>query len=401
MRNRIKKFMIAGSAFLLCLGTGTSAFAEEIVDTANMDTYKIGVVVYSIQDEQVVAFREYLRDYIGVCFPDVEFIYSGAVNNEEEEMQFLQDAADAGVKGILSFSSYNLEEEVDFCAENEIYYIRAASSESDENFAKVEDNPYFLGCVGPGIEMEYEAGYDMGKYFTENKETDEYFILSGGAAYGVEMHLQRSEGILDAIEEAYSIDLGDKKEILSATEPVSVEEGGVKLCIVPGFLDSELYSEAAKEAYQEHPYKQVLSVIPISNLADTVADASLGVIDCYSTENLILYTQGTLQYLTGKFSSTVAPSFAAMYNALTGYAEDFREDGKAFSLTQGFWTSTDRQDYEEKYALSCSIAMNAYSAEDIASVCKKLNPDATMGDLRGLSDAYTFEDAAARRGLQD
>ena len=91
---------------------------------------------------------------------------------------------------------------------------------------------------------------------------------------------------------------------------------------------------------------------------------------------------GSLKYLCGKYESIIGPAFAAMYNAVTGYSEDFREDGKAFTIQQGFWVSTSYQDFQKKYELSSGITLNAYSYEDLLEVCKAHNSNATLDDLK-------------------
>lgn len=88
-----------------------------------------------------------------------------------------------------------------------------------------------------------------------------------------------------------------------------------------------------------------------------------------------------------------------MFNAITGYGDDFRnEDGTAVSISQGFWTATTREEYEDLYSLTNNIYVNAYSADDLAKVIKKYTPDATMEDLVALAGAYSVEDVKARRG---
>ena len=111
--------------------------------------HKIGVVVYDLKDEQVQAFREYLEGYIGENFSDVDFLYSAEVTTEEQEMQFLNDAIAAGVEGIMAFNSFDLEKEVELCAENGVYFIRPSSTTDPETFDKIANNPYFLGYFGP------------------------------------------------------------------------------------------------------------------------------------------------------------------------------------------------------------------------------------------------------------
>ena len=164
--------------------------------------HKIGVIVYDLKDEQVQAFRQYMEGYLGKNFSDVDFLYSAGITTEEEEMEFLKDAIEEGVEGIIAFNSFDLEKEVELCASGGVYYLRPSSTTDPEDFDKVADNPYFLGYFGPGNEMEYQAGYDMAAYFAKEQITDNYLLLSGGAGTNV-MHEQRAEGMLDALQEAY------------------------------------------------------------------------------------------------------------------------------------------------------------------------------------------------------
>ena len=94
----------------------------------------------------------------------------------------------------------------------------------------------------------------------------------------------------------------------------------------------------------------------------------------------------------------IGPSFAAMYNAVTGYGEEFREDGRAFKMTQGYWISKDRKEYDDQYALATGIYVNAYNYEDLCSVMKGYDEKASFEKLKALTEAYTRKDAQARRG---
>lgn len=402
---KITAFLLALTMVLAMTSCGNSVGNDSSAgdsDSSNVSeqetvTHKIGVVVYDLQDEQVQAFREYLESYIAGTFADVDFLYSAGVSSEEEEMKFLQDAIDAGVEGILSFNSYNLEKEVELCAQNEVYYIRPSSTTDPDTFALVEDNPYFLGYFGPGDEVEYQAGYDMGVYFAQEKSSDSYFLVSGGASFNV-MHKERTMGILDALQEVYGVQFEQTSEELAVTsEPVHLEAGDLKVCVYPGFVGETSVGQQAIAEYEKDPAGVVMGVIPLRSIADSLGDAELGIIDCYTESNGELFRNGNLKYLCGKFQSIIGPAFAALYNAMTGYAEDFREDGKAVAIQQGFWISTDYQDFEKKYELASGIALNAYSYEDLLSVCKAHNPDATLDDLKELAAAWDYDSAAQRR----
>ena len=359
--------------------------------------HKIGVIVYDLKDEQVQAFREYMEGYLGENFSDVDFLYSAGVTTDVEEMEFLNNAIAAGVEGIIAFNSFDIEKEVSLCASHGVYYLRPSSTTDPEDFAKVEDNPYFLGYFGPGNEMEYQAGYDMAAYFAKEQITDNYLLLSGGAGTNV-MHEQRAEGMLDALQEAYGVQFDQSStELASASEPVSVEAGNLKVTVFPGYIGVPDVGQQAVAEFEKDQAGVVMSTIPVQAIADSLGNASLGTVDCYTETNGKLLKNGNLKYLCGKYESIIGPAFAAIYNAVTGYSEDFREDGKAFAIQQGFWTSTDYQDFQEKYELSSGITLNAYSYEDLLEVCKAHNPNATLDDLKELAGAWDFDSAVQRR----
>ena len=359
--------------------------------------HKIGVIVYDLKDEQVQAFREYMEGYLGENFSDVDFLYSAGVTTDVEEMEFLNNAIAAGVEGIIAFNSFDIEKEVSLCASHGVYYLRPSSTTDPEDFAKVEDNPYFLGYFGPGNEMEYQAGYDMAAYFAKEQITDNYLLLSGGAGTNV-MHEQRAEGMLDALQEAYGVQFDQSStELASASEPISVEAGNLKVTVFPGYIGVADVGQQAVAEFEKDQAGVVMSTIPVQAIADSLGNASLGTVDCYTETNGKLFKNGNLKYLCGKYESIIGPAFAAMYNAVTGYSEDFREDGKAFAIQQGFWTSTNYRDFQEKYALSSGIALNAYSYEDLLDVCKAHNADADLSDLKALAEAWDFDSAVHRR----
>ena len=134
----------------------------------------------------------------------------------------------------------------------------------------------------------------------------------------------------------------------------------------------------------------------------TTIAGSRKIIKCvYSGEvdaDSLPHGKGKMDYIAGKYSSLVGPAFALMYNAITGYAEDFRDNGKALRVHQCLWIAENANDYNAKYALSQSESMNAFNYEDLAGVIREYNPNATMEDLLTLAHACSYEDVLARRG---
>lgn len=365
---------------------------------AEGELHRIGVIVYNTADEEVLGFKEYLKGYIEQNFEMVEFVYSYSINSEEQELQFIQAACDSGVEGFLSFTSYDLPREVELCAENGAYYLLASGTVAAGDFEAVEDNPYFLGAFGPGQPFEFQAGADIARYFIREKAGTRFFVLSGGAALGNEMHYQRTLGVLDTLASAYGASFPLTRDAIARTaEPLTVETDRVSITVCPGYLRMEDAFNAAKAAFEAGEYDAVLSVLPPLDAVDFIGKTPLGVIDSYNTRNLQLVTEGVLKVVVGKYNSIVGPAFALMLNAVTGYAEDFRENGKAVQVIQGFWTSENAEDYNEKYALSTSAAMNAYNFDDLAHVIRIYNPDADLNALCALAEACSYRAVQARR----
>ncbi len=134
-------------------------------------------------------------------------------------------------------------------------------------------------------------------------------------------------------------------------------------------------------------------------IADSFKEAHVAIVDCFSEQNLEHFNNGRLDYVTGKYGSIVGPAFAAMYNAVTGHADQFRDNGRAFKMEQGFWTASSKEEFEEKYMVAASLEIQAYNYDDLRNVTIEYNENATLDDLKALTKAYTYEDVCERRGL--
>ena len=405
-----RTFFAAGTAAAAlflggCASTSSSASssaASQAGASAN-GKHIIGVIVYNVSDNEVLMFREYLVNYIaGVCFEDVQFIYSGTITSEDQMLAFIDDVAGLGAEGIMSFYNIDLEAEVKRCAEHGMYHIVASGTVSEDDFGKVSDNDHFLGCIGPGIEMEYNAGAAMVRNYVANKTGDRYFIMSGGAPLGNEMHYQRTLGMLDTLETSYGIDLGQTKELAKASEVTTIKADGLVVTVSPGYVSREEMRKPVVDSFKASTYDVVLSTLSVEPVNATLfeSDSKIAQVDCYSQDNQLLFATNKLSYLAGKYGSLVGPSFAAMYNAITGHANDFRDNGKAFRIVQNFWASDSKADFDEKYEFASSVTSPAYNYEDLQSVCKAYNADATFEDFKKLAEASSYEDAKERRSAK-
>ncbi len=66
-------------------------------------------------------------------------------------------------------------------------------------------------------------------------------------------------------------------------------------------------------------------------------------------------------------------------------------------MTQGYWISKDKKEYNDQYALATGVYVNAYNYEDLCSVMKVYDESASFEKLKTLTEAYTREEAESRR----
>ncbi len=405
----MKKLIIAALLLaLLPIAFACGATSDDVADrdqikaaASGLTIHKIGVPTYDINDSQVKMFKDYLDNYVKSCFEDVTFIYSESITNADELMDFLDLCAQEGAEGIMAFISYDLAAEVDLCAANGMYYIRPAGTTEDAEFNSVADNPYYVGEIGPGAAVEYDSGVKMTEALADPEGNHKYIVLSGGAPTGNEMHRLRTLAVLETLQNIYGVTFAETAETLAVSPETTVAQAGsLQVAVCPGYELAAAADTELSALISSGEYDVMLSAIPVTPLLDDLSEAGIrcGVIDCFSEANYYAFKQGTLAYLAGKYRSEIGPGFAALYNAMTGGAEIYRPDGRAFRLTQGFWTASSFAEYEEQYALAASLAVNAYDYGDLYAAVQTLDPAANFADFAALVQAYDYDSCRARRG---
>lgn len=406
MRKIMRLIAAALSVCMVFAAAGCSVRNQAEDDYKQRET-TIGVAVYNTEDPEVLAFQNYFKNYLANCF-HVSFLYSDSIRSAEDEQAFVKQAADAGAEGIISFISYDLEHTVALCEEKQIYYMMGSGTIAQEAFEAVKDSPHFLGVIGPNEKIERQAGEDMAAFFAkqDGAQAASYLIFTGGGSLGNVMHQYRTEAILTRLQEQYGLDFGQQSaaELALSDQSATLSGRNMAVTLFPGYVSRPEVMAAGKEMIANGDYSVILSVMGLSELYGDIKTArkqrnnlAVGVIDCFSEVNLNAVKDGYLRYVTGKYSSLVGPSFAAMYDAIHGNADNYKKDGEAFRLTQGFWTADDTKSYEKLYAYAVSDYLNAYSGDDLMNVMKLYTASATFDDFKMLTEAYRVEDIQARR----
>lgn len=405
-----KRNILPGLLLLFVLLAGFIVQAEETQE-AGADECVIGVVVYSPTSSEMSMFMDYYRNYLEEGFP-VKFFFSGETYTSDDENAFITSVKELGAKGIISFCGYDIESTLQVCEENEMYYVLGSSIISDEAYEAAKDNPWFLGTVGPQMELVYQAGCDMAETFLE-KGAKSFVIMTGGAVDGNALHAARVRGMLDVLEEQAGLVLDASSEELALSEEnttLTSEDGTVSATLVPGYTEQGDGLTNLEAAFSEGNCDALMSAFHVSTYLDKIAEKEaeqnanilVGAIDSFTETNFELFREkdafgnSPIDYVQGKYASMAGPAFALVYNAMTGHPETNTADGKAVRLYQGFWTATTREEYIELYGYTSGIYENAYSCEDLMGVIKIFAEEASPQAVKELTEAYTVEDVRAR-----
>lgn len=385
--------------FAACGGEQPSEMTQAGADEQAATTVKkIGVAVYSIDDDEVNMFRTYYENYLENAF-EVEFIYSSAISTLEDEKAFVDAAKEEGCEGIISFITNDLPAIVEYCGDD-IYYTMGSGTVSQEDYDAVKNNDHFIGITGPSPEDEYNAGVDMIRFFAgENGGSKNYLVLNGGTGYNNYMHQQRFQGMIDTLESEVGFTFNSSFEEMSAlTETTMVAESkdGGKVYVAPGYFYSEEGYQFMEKALTLDEFDVMATVCSVTVLSDKIAareaeqgkDIQVGTVSCFSEDNHVAFMtedefgNSSLNYLAGKCEAMSAPAFIAMYNAVTGHPEVFRKDNQAYWLNQGFWVADNAEEFDELASEAHNVYQNSYGTSEMMENITIFNEGANYGGFK-------------------
>lgn len=387
-------------------GTGTvaestSSETEGSIPELNMDeTVKMGILVSDATSAEALAFRTYYTDYIQNQY-NVELIYSDELKDAAGETSAIDTFITNNCKVIISFSSFDRAAQIEQCEEAGVYYAVATGTLTEEEYENYKGYEHYIGAIGPSLDVEFQTGYDMAKYYLDQGKTN-FAIFGGAIPYYTEMHIYRAAGMLTAMVEAG----GDNASYQGATTKdaiigqiftdgglVTGEIGTVNLMgYVGGYdMDDAWFGKCAQMA-QTPDLEVILAVGNGSDFFGTAVagtDVKIASVDAYASNYGDAMSAGMLDYLAGKFSASIGPIFIASYRAALG-SPVRTEEGNALALSQGYWVATSAEQFQEFYTVDSSTEAPAYTKDMLDSL---LTADyATFADF---VSKYSFEEIQA------
>lgn len=377
----------------------STAGEETATDLDTSKTVKMGVLVSDSTTAEALAFRSYYTEYIQNQY-NVEFVYSDELKDAAGEKSAIDTFITNNCKAVISFSSFDRAAQLEQCAGAGVYYAVATGTLTDEEYETYKSNEYYVGAIGPSLEVEYQTGYDMASYYLE-QGVKNFAIFGGAVPYYTEMHIYRVAGMLTAMvdaggEGANYQGVTSKEEIIGKI----FADGGITtgaigdveiLGYVGGYDMDDAWFAKCAEMVQTPGLEVVLAVGNGSDFFGTASegtDVKIASVDAYAESYGDAMEAGMLDYLAGKFSASIGPIFMATYSATLG-APIRDAEGNALALAQGYWVATSYDDFSVYYTVDSSLEAPAY---DKAKLDTLLGAD--YDTFAKFVEAYSYEEIA-------
>lgn len=344
-------------------------------------TIKIGVETFDPSDGGYMGVQSYLKSLSKGIF-NVEFIFSERIDSAEQELQFIENCAAAGAKGIIAYYNVSKGQAVAKAAELKMFYWGTA--EEKDIYDQYKANPYFLGSVILG-NGDHDGMYGVTKALLAEGKT-KFVYANGGADFGITMFVNRRLGFQDAINEAKA-----KGARITATE-------------VPGFPNEAWF--AAQGAALAGDIDAVVSsfgpevwIQPITaaGKARAVTIGSFGAIGP-STVDLFkgMYASGLFSAIATEPTERFGIAVAMIVNAAEGNAAALKKNGEATREAESLWVITNPQDLAKIVDFELGAGRTAYS-KDLTKLVKSIDPSAGNATLLDLIKGFSLETIRAKK----
>ena len=384
-------------AFALCLMMLTISVSAQAAGSV-----KIGVLVSDATSSEALAFRAYYTEYIAKAY-DVEFIYSDELSDAAGEKSAIDNFIVNNCKAVISFSSLDRPAQIEQCDAAGIYYAVATGTLTADEYEEYKDYEYYVGAIGPSLDIEFQAGYEMAAYYI-NQGMTTFGMFGGGVTYYVDMHIFRAAGMLTAM-----VDLGGEganyKGATTAEAIVGqiyadggIDTGAIGNLTLAAYVGGYDFNDAWFGKLAQMVGTEGMEVIlTVGSGVDVLggfisgSNVKLATVDSFTTAMGEAMDNGILDYMSGKFAASIGPIFVATLNAING--QPIRDnDGNALALGQGYWIATSSEQFHEYSAVDSSMTDPAYTKE----VLDQYAPEGvSYDDFAAFVAQYSFDEIVA------
>lgn len=315
-------------------------------------SYKIGVLREDDSSGEATAWEEYLRT-VGSSM-NITFDFT-TTTSSESEVSAINTYASKGYDGILLFSDDDVIASVNAAASKKMYIVCPTGHPTAEQYQQIKDIPYYLGSVAPVDDTEYQAGYDMAKYFVESKGQRNFTLFGGATCYAVSMHVQRLAGMLAYLCEDSGTTYDGVKtraELVAKVAGVGVDPAKFQSSVysIKGYMDGFAFDDAFSTKLTNSLTAGGTCVLTVG-AGDAVTGIAYGISQSARIENVMVGGVDAITsayaasfdigyvYDCGKFASAMGPGLVLMVSALKGQ-KIVDESGSAPLVGMSYWVAT-------------------------------------------------------------
>lgn len=190
MRKILKRIISSAVVFVFIVFNMSFLFG---CGKKDMGTVNIGVVRNDGASDEAISRERYLIK-MGEEL-DMKFDFT-TVKDSDEETEAIDTYAKRGCDAVFLLSYFDIAGAVNAASDKKMYTVLFAAHPKKDEYDKIKHLDYYLGSVSPDDDAEYEAGYNMAKYFSDIKNADVFTIYGADVSKGNTVHLCRLSGII-------------------------------------------------------------------------------------------------------------------------------------------------------------------------------------------------------------
>ena len=384
---KMKKVLSILVALVMMLGC-FSAVAEA-------PAVKIAVAFYQI-DQAALQVQDYLQNYVSPQL-NVTFMFSEAIDNVDKLINFMDSAYAAGCQGIMNYQNSSVEQAISKALELEMY-IATNTTTAVEN----GDIPFNMGMAAADAQYCANQFGDMVSGLFSDGEIHNVVIVSAGAGMGNNEHKYSTMAILEMLQNIYGLTYEQDIETMATTRSQidCANDKGVLITIYPGYPTGDTYVPGMSTILQTGKYDTVLAC----NAAYAKFSVAIDEVEKSTGKNIRVSAITAINDTTksgfntidstGNHSldsailmpsvSTASALFALVYNGITGYADQFRQDDMGYYYNSPKWVCPDAESYARLEKINSSEDTWEVNIEELKQMLALYNPDANLESLQEL-----------------
>lgn len=321
---------------------------------------KIGVLWEDDTSAESAAWAKYLRSLAKEYGFTVDFT---TTNSSSSEVSAINTYASKGYDAILLLSDDDIVTSVTAAAGKKMFIVCPTGHPTDAQLEEIRGNEYFLGSIAPTYDEEYTAGYNMARYFAEEKKLTAFTVFGGATLYGSQMHIQRLAGILAYLceDSGTSYDgARTRTELIAKIAGTSLDPAKFKSSRyrITGYMDGFGFDDAFSTKLTnslENGGTCILTVgagevvtkiaYGITSANSKLETCTVGGVDAITADYAACFALG-YAYDCGKFASAMGPSIVMILCAKDG--KKLKDaNGYAPKLGLNYWVATGKTALEE------------------------------------------------------